>query len=55
MNGEYVDFTKLIPRDTLLWDDESRLQLIIRDGKSFFIPANDAPSINGFTHWEKAF
>ena len=53
--GEYVDFTRLLPRDKAISDD--RLELMHRGGQAFFVPASDrtAMSITSFARWEQAF
>ena len=56
VNGEYVDFSRLIPKDKLLAEEENRMQMINKDGQMFFVPANgDKFSINSFNRWEQAF
>ena len=56
-NGEYVDFSRLLPRDCLLLDEENRMAIINRNGHTFFVPASDADpaSISNFSQWEQAF
>ena len=53
--GEYVDFGKLLPRDKVLSEEDSRLKLIVRDGKTFWVPVSEMVVINGFSRWEQAF
>ena len=53
--GEYVDFSKLLPRDKVMSDDDSWLQLIIRNGKTFWAPVAETAAINNFNKWEQAF
>ena len=52
--GEYVDFGKLIPRDKII-DDDGRMELCIRNGKTFWMPAINTIAINSFARWEQAF
>ena len=35
VKGEYIDFSKLIPRDKMLTDDDHRLELVVRNGRTF--------------------
>ena len=55
-NGEYVDFSKLLPRDRVLQEEESKLQLIIKNGQTFWVPLHEGKhTINNFQKWEQAF
>ena len=56
-NGEYVNFSKLLPRDRVLAEEETRLQLIQKNGHTYWVPeaySNTVP-INSFARWEQAF
>ena len=53
--GEYVDFGKLIPRDRVLVEKDQRLEMIIRNSKTFYVPVSDTSAINSFARWEQAF
>ena len=55
-NTEYVDFARLLPRDRVL-SDNSRLELINRDGKTYFVPADsrEVGAITSFFKWEQVF
>ena len=53
--GEYVDFSKLLPRDRILVHEDQRLEMVIRDGQTFYVPVNEGVVINGFPKWEQAF
>ena len=53
--GEYVDFSKLLPRDKIVVEEDHRLQPIFRDGQVFWQTPNDAPGIYNFNKWEQAF
>ena len=55
VNGEYVNFGKLIPRDRILAEEDGQMQLIIRGGQSFWTPVNDSVQISNFNRWEQAF
>ena len=56
-NGEYVDFARLLPRDRFQIEEDNRMEIVNRDGKTFFVPASsgDGASINNFSCWEQAF
>ena len=53
--GEYIDFSKLIPRDKVLNEGDTRLELIVRNGRTFWAPVTEAVTINNFAKWEQAF
>ena len=56
--GEYVDFAKLIPKEKGLNSDfENRMELVNRNGHSYFVPVTEREStqINSFSKWEQAF
>ena len=54
--GEYVDFARLLPRDKDKFQ-ENKLELVYRNGQTFFVPAHDreATGIFNFNKWEQAF
>ena len=54
MKGDYVDFGKLLPRDKLM-DEEGRMEMYVRNGKTFWMPINTGVNITSFTKWEQAF
>ena len=59
-NGEYVDFSKLLPRDRVAFEEDQRMELVNRDGHTYFIPARGGAmgsenSISNFLRWEQAF
>ena len=43
--GEYVDFGCLIPRDRVLIEEDQRLEMVIRDGKTYYVPVSETSSI----------
>ena len=53
---EYVDFTRLIPRDKLPRDDQ-KYELVVHGGATFFAPVSErgSTSISNFSCWEQAF
>ena len=54
--GEYVDFSKLLPRDRIASaDEECKLELVFKNGKAFWTPASHTVTINNFLKWEQAF
>ena len=57
-NGEYVDFSRLLPWDRLLADEDNCMEIVNRNGRTYFVPASDPAdtgSISNFSRWEKAF
>ena len=57
IDHEYVDFGRLVPKDRVMTADDSRYEMIICDGKTYWIPAsnNEATSISNYNRWEQAF
>ena len=57
VNGEYVDFARLVPRDRIMLADDQRYEMIVKDGKTFWMPANvhEGVSISNYGRWEQAF
>ena len=58
INNEFVDFSKLLPKNRFsASDEENRLELVTRGGATYFVPASDRDnaSITSFTKWEQAF
>ena len=56
INGEYVDFSCLLPKDRLNDMDETRMELVNRNGHSYWVPAEkEGNIISSFYHWEQAF
>ena len=53
--GEYVDFGKLLPCDKVMAEEDNRMEVVVRNGKAFWVPVSSAVSINSFTKWEQAF
>ena len=53
--GEYVDFGKLIPKDKIMMEEDGRLEMIIKNGKTYWVPVNAGTAINSFNKWEQAF
>ena len=57
ITDDYVDFSKLIPKDRILQEEDQRLEVVVRAGHTYWVPANerDTTSIHSFSHWEQAF
>ena len=54
--GEYIDFVKLLPKDRIISEGENnRLQIVNRDGQTYFVPASREGNINSFGKWEQTF
>ena len=55
--GQHVDFVKLLPQDRLSAVQEDKLELVYKNGQTFFIPARDKDIIGimNFHRWEQAF
>ena len=53
--SEYIDFGKLLPKDKILAEEENRLELIVKGGKTFWSPVSETVTINSFGKWEQAF
>ena len=52
---EYVDFAKLVPRDRVLAEDEVKLEMVMRGGKTYWTTVQDNLTISSFARWEQAF
>ena len=54
--GEYVDFNKLLPKDRVVSSvEEQRLQMVSKNGQTYFVPADRDNNILNFGKWEQAF
>ena len=53
--GEFIDLAKLLPRDRIITEEDNRMQLIIKEGASYWVPMTDSLQITGFNHWSQAF
>ena len=54
-SGEFVDLSKLLPKDRVMTQEDQRLQMVIRNGQTFWVPFSDAISITNFAKCEQAF
>ena len=55
LNSEYIDFVKLLPKDKIASDDEIRMELVNKNGMSYWVSADKEGSISSFQKWEQAF
>ena len=59
IKGEYVDFSRLIPRDRILEEEDETMQMIVKNGQTFWRPAKnfgmDTQTISSLHRWEQAF
>ena len=53
--GEYMDFGKLVPKDRIMIEEYQRLEMIIRNGRTYYVLVSDTTSNNSFQKWEQAF
>ena len=53
--GEYVDFAELIPKDRVFIEDDGRMQLVVKNGQTYWTSVQDTTAINSFHRWEVAF
>ena len=47
--GKYIDFSKLLPKDRVLLEEDSRMELVIRNGQTFWTPVSESIAINSFS------
>ena len=57
VNGEYVDFARLVPKDRILMTEDQRYEMVVKEGRTYWIPANanEGVSISNYGRWEQAF
>ena len=53
--GDFVDLEKLLPKYRIKNLNDNKLDLVYRDGHSFFVPAQSENCINSIRRWEQAF
>ena len=53
--GKYVDFSKLIPHDRIVAEEDVRMEMVMRNGRTFWSPVSSGVIINNFGKWEQAF
>ena len=54
-HGEYVDFSKLLPKDHITVEEDSRMELVVKNGQTYWTPMSEVVVINCFSRWEQAF
>ena len=54
-NGEYIDFGRLLPKDIIITEEVGRMELVVKNGKTFWVPVTESVVINNFSKWEQAF
>ena len=55
IRGEYINFGKLLPQDRVITEEDGRLELVIHNGKTFWVLVSETVTINNFSKWEQAF
>ena len=58
VNNEYIDFSKLLPRDRIVGEEDHRMEIVNRGRMSYFVPVSDREgngTITSFSKWEQAF
>ena len=53
--GEFVELEKLLPKEKLDRANEGRMELVNKDGYSYFVPYNKETKITNVCKWEQAF
>ena len=54
VKGEYVDFGKLLPKDRMI-EEEGRMEMYVKNGRTYWAPASVSVNIGSFSKWEQAF
>ena len=57
VQGEFVDFSKLIPKDKILAETDHRLEIVTKNGQTFFQPVTkrEGVGITSLFRWDQAF
>ena len=56
IRGDYVDFCRLLPKERISHEDKgSKMELVIKNGKTFWSLVSDSVAITSFGRWEQAF
>ena len=58
VQGKYVDFAILLPKDQISHAEDGRMELINKDGHTYFVPVSERENngtISNFSHWEQTF
>ena len=53
--SQYIDFGKLLLKDRVMTGNDEKLELVIRNGKTFWASVSEAVVISNFPRWEQAF
>ena len=53
--GKFVDFSKLLSKDKLKEQLGTEYRMVIKDGRSHYVPVAEAEVINCYARWEQAF
>ena len=56
VRGEYIDLARLLPRDKIVDEEDDAMQIVIKDGQTFWKPAkncgHDVQVVNSIYKWE---
>ena len=57
ISHKYVDFSRLLARDRILMEEDHRMEMVSREGRTYFVPVQDrdVSNIGTFSKWEQAF
>ena len=57
VSNEYVDLAKLLPRDRVKSETDNRLEVMNKNGKTFWVPYADRENVTiySYARWELAF
>ena len=56
IEGEYVNLAKLVPKDKVMTNDDTRFEMRIKDGHSYWVPANnEGMAINNYSRWDDIY
>ena len=56
IEGQYIDLARLIPKDRIIKEEEQKMQMVMKNGNTYFVPANEnGNSITGLNRWDQAF
>ena len=57
ISGAYIDFAKLLPHDRIVAEEDGRMDLVVCNGKAFWVPVSEGSptNIGSFSKLEQAF
>ena len=58
LDNQYVDFARLLPKDRLAVEEDTRMEMVNKGGLSYWVPVSyreNVGTITNFTKWEQAF